>query len=133
MKNRKFRLLLVLAGLAISIYLTYLKTNSNPFWCDFGQCGVVQTSSYSVLFGIPVASWGAAYYVALGALILKNAKKPLGWILMWGIAFSTYLTYIEIFVLKAICGWCVLSFAIILLISFLNYDLPRSRSRRIRT
>lgn len=132
-KRKKLSLILVIAGLAVSGYLTHAKLNADPFACVFGQCSIVQDSSYATLFGVPVAGWGFLYYLGVGVFLVKTNKKILDYLLAWGVAFSLYLTYIEIFVLRAICGWCVLSFVIIILLSLLHYDLFGSRSRRVRT
>jgi uncharacterized membrane protein len=37
-----------------------------------------------------------------------------------GVVFSVYLTYVEIFILRAICPWCVLSALLITLIAGLS-------------
>jgi len=126
-KKRKIIFLLIFLGLLVSGYLSYFKLSTNPFACDFGQCSVVQSSSYSVLFGVPVAIWGGLYYLALGAAFIKMDPKILDYILAWGITFSLYLAYIEIFILKAICGWCMVSLGIILAISFLHFFKPKKR------
>lgn len=112
---------LAVLGIGVSLYLTYVKFASNPFLCGFGDCGTVQASAYSSILGIPVAVFGIVYYFILLILIQKQKRKwELYW-LIWGILFSSYLTYIEVFVLKAICGWCVVSFGIIIITSVVHF------------
>jgi uncharacterized membrane protein len=74
--------------------------------------------------GVPVAFLGALFYLALIATALAWLWwRPLGLagpvIATWGLSvggtlYSAYLTYIELFVLEAICIYCVASAAIIL-------------------
>jgi uncharacterized membrane protein len=77
----------------------------------------VQTSEYSVIAGVPVALMGLAYFVAVALLAIARLLK-LPWALDWGTpavftmaiggtAFVGYLTAVELFVLEAICPWCV--------------------------
>ena len=106
-------------GILVAGYLTYIKTSHNIYTCGLGECETVQSSKYSLLFGIPVAAYGLAFYIA--AVILMFSKKfyILQLWLLWGLIFSSYLTYLELFVIKAICGWCVISFVIIILMNLL--------------
>ncbi len=71
---------------------------------------------------------GVGFYVAAFALCLlgireDNAESRAYSIAItvltgWGVVFSGWLTYLELFVINAICIWCVTS-AIIVLIMFL--------------
>ena len=70
----------------------------------------MQTSRYSKLGGVPVAVLGLGGYVLiLGSLWLRGeAGKLAGAALaLMGFGFSAYLTYRELFTIKAICQWCV--------------------------
>jgi len=119
---------LTIVGISISLYLTYVKLTSSPFLCAFGNCEKVQNSTYSQVFGIPVSALGVVYYFILYILLEKYNKYAKYW-MVWGIIYSTYLTFLEVFVIKAICGWCVLSFVNIILIYALHYF----GSRRAKT
>ena len=120
-------LLLVLAvvGLGISSYLAYAHWADATVACGgVGSCDEVNTSEYSEMAGVPVAFLGSLFYLALiGAVTAWLWWRPSGlaWPVMafWGMSvggtlYSAYLTYIEIFVLEAICIYCVGSAAIIL-------------------
>lgn len=121
-KTTKFiKILLAVAGVAVSLYLTYIKLSADPFICGLGDCGKVATSEYANIFGIPVALFGVGFYFILLFLIFNNLRKLEMYWLLWGILFSSYLTYLELFVIKAICGWCVISFVIIILIGVLHF------------
>ena len=79
-------------------------------------CEIVTTSSYSLLFGIPVALLGAVYYlvIIIGLVYYLDSKKP--FVIKWvsrltaaGFIFSIYLVYLQVAVLHAICLYCMLS------------------------
>lgn len=124
-----FLLLLAVAGLGISSYLTYTHWADATIACTgFESCEAVNNSDYAEMVGIPVAFLGALFYLALIAAALAWLwLRPQGpaWPAMafWGLAFggtlySAYLTYVELFVLEAICIWCAAS-AVIVLAAFL--------------
>jgi len=118
---------LSLAGIFLSTYLYLFKTGRiGTLACGSGSCELVQFSSWSTFLGIDVALIGVLGYVALLALSLAVLQSPIGG-RPWpshallaaaggGVLFSLYLTAIELFVLHAICRWCVGSAAIITLI-----------------
>ena len=116
-------------GLMISLYLLSVHWGWWQIVClDLGDCEVVNMSSYAELLGIPVALLGAFTYVSLlvtAMLIWRQFYEDLASLVQFflaavGVAFSAYLTYIEIFVLRAICPWCVLSALLITLIAGLS-------------
>lgn len=82
-----------------------------------GNCELVQTSKYSVIAGVPVALMGLLYFaavVALAAVRLARVRGAAEWaapaafsLSLGGTAFVAYLTGVELFVLHAICIWCV--------------------------
>jgi uncharacterized membrane protein len=118
-------LALAVAGLGISSYLTYTHWAHASVACGgFGSCTEVNNSKYAEVVGIPVALLGALSYLALIALALAwlwQRPSGLDWpvTFFWGLTlvgtlYSAYLTYIELFVLDAICIYCVASACIIL-------------------
>ncbi len=113
--------LLCIAGILISMYLSYTKVTSSSIVCGYEGCNKVQSSKYSEIFGIPMGFFGIGFYFTLFALLNKGKTKLAKYLLLWGLVYSTYLTYLEIFVIKAICAWCVSSFVIIILLSILVF------------
>ncbi len=108
--NKRNLLLLISAGgIAISLYLTYVKLTDSPIRCAVGSCDLVQKSKYAELFGIPVAMLGIAYYLTLAVIAQLNKKQLIKLWCIWGFIFSGYLTYLEVFVIHEICQWCVFS------------------------
>lgn len=113
---------LSLVGLAISGYLTYVHYFDLQPLCLTGGCEAVQSSSYSVFLGIPVALIGVAGYllILLTLFIPGDTGRLLGVVFSFaGLGYSLYLTYLEIYQIHAICQWCVASAVIIGLITVL--------------
>ena len=80
-----------------------------------GGCETVQASRYATVAGVPVAVLGIAGYASLlvSAVMRGEAGVYLGFMIsLVGTLFSAYLTYLEVFVIHAICQWCVASAAI---------------------
>jgi uncharacterized membrane protein len=112
--DRRLRLailLVALIGLGIATYLTIVHYSGLKVAClASGSCETVQSSRYAKLAGIPVPVLGLLGYIGiLGSLLIRG---ELGRIAGWGLAligflFSCYLTYRELFTIKAICQWCV--------------------------
>ena len=114
------QLVLILAGIGIASYLTYVKLfDIKPYCAGVGDCEAVQTSPYAVLLGVPVAIWGLLSYLGLLALYLVKRANWRGFgqlarqitflATLVGVMYSAYLTYLELFVIDAICPWCVAS------------------------
>ncbi len=112
--------LVALAGLFVALYLTLYKLGYiGTLVCAVGSCEVVQTSRWATLLGLPVAVWGVGFYVAVLAVSLAGASAPLAdsrrvsqllaAMTGVGVLFSLWLTYLELFVIRAICQWCVVS------------------------
>jgi uncharacterized membrane protein len=101
-----------LFGLALSAL-----PNFETAYCDFGEnfnCDLVNRSTYSTVFGIPVALVGIMGYIALLALAtlrcIKRNTPVISLIAsLAGLGFTLYLTYVEGFVLAVWCILCLLS------------------------
>jgi uncharacterized membrane protein len=102
------------AGFLISAYLTWTHLNGAVPVCvgGSGGCETVQTSRYSEILGVPVAAFGLfAYATMLLCAVFRGEKAALSgaFVALVGVLFSAYLSYLELFVLRAICQWCVAS------------------------
>ena len=114
-------LLLVIVGLGVAGYLTYVELGKKPALCGpVGNCNTVQQSSYAKLFGVlPIGVIGlfgyASLLVAWGVYKLgPKTLHMLSTLALWGlaffgVAFSIYLTFLEPFVIGATCMWCLSS------------------------
>jgi uncharacterized membrane protein len=126
-------LLLALAGLGVSAYLMWGYTVPGAtLACGASSgCETVKNSSYANLFGVPLPVWGLLSYGGLLLLLLSQNQASIqsqGWspyfalaifgLSFTGVLYSAYLTYVELFVIYAICRWCVIS-AIIMTALFL--------------
>ena len=121
----KFTLLILsILGLIVSTlalrehYRTYGDSpcSINERW----DCGVVNHSHYAVIKGVPVATLGMLGYIVMAALAWLRSYRLLLIPTLFGLAFSLYLSNIEANVLGVWCIYCVISFAIISLMTLLN-------------
>jgi uncharacterized membrane protein len=127
MSDRALRLaigVLALAGIGIAAYLTYVHyAGLKPLCLSSGGCETVQSSRYAKLAGIPVATIGLAdYVIILGSVWLRGEVGKLtgAGLALVGFGFSAYLTYRELFTIKAICQWCVASAFVMTLLAVLT-------------
>jgi uncharacterized membrane protein len=106
--------LLAVAGIGVATYITIAESGGGAPKCLAGGhgCQTVAESSYSHLAGINVAVLGIVGYALLlvAALLPGDAGRFGGFLTaLIGFGFSAYLTYLELFVIDAICQWCVAS------------------------
>lgn len=111
-------------GIALAGYLTYTHYEHVAVLCSSGHsCEEVQHSAYADLSGIPVAVLGLVGYVLiLGSVLVpvdERARLLTVALTIVGFGFSAYLTYRELFTIKAICQWCVGSALILTLLTVL--------------
>lgn len=134
--------ILILASLGFidATYLTVSHYAGVDLYCGTsGGCGVVTTSAYSTMFGIYMAVYGMLYYLSILALTViyidtKNNKilKPLMIIPVLGFLFSLYLVYLQLFVINAICRYCMLSAGISTLLLIINMFLVQNYKKLIK-
>ena len=97
-------------GLAIAAYLTIVRYSGGEPVCAIAHgCSVVQSSRYAALAGVPVALLGLVAYVALLAALAFDLRSVTALVALTGAGFSSWLTYVEVAILEAICAWCVAS------------------------
>jgi len=111
-------LVLALAGLGVSIYLTIAHfTESALAGCSESglvNCTKVTTSPQSYVFGIPVAVLGLAFFVFAVAIMSpwawQSARREVHLVrvasMVVGIGFVLYLIYAELFIIGSICLYC---------------------------
>ena len=106
---------IALLGLAVAGYLLTVRLlGEAPVCGPVKGCDTVAASEYATLFGLPVALYGVGYsFLLTGACMVWSwtadrralyVAYALGLVGMLAVA---YLTYLEIFVIEAICIWCV--------------------------
>jgi uncharacterized membrane protein len=100
-----------LAGIAVAGYLTWAHFADEPVVCVAGGgCETVQESEYAELAGIPVAVLGLVAYSVVSVLIAWDApyaRLGAATLSLVGLLFSLYLLVLQLFVIDAICVWCL--------------------------
>jgi uncharacterized membrane protein len=103
-------------GTLVSAYLTWVHYSGNLALCiGVGGCEAVQTSRFSMIGAIPIALVGLGGFVAILAVALLRLRDGApAWAdtALFGLSvaatiYVAYLTYVELFVLGAVCPWCV--------------------------
>jgi uncharacterized membrane protein len=118
--RRQLIALLAVVGACVATYLTLYKIGIiGTLSCSIGSCEQVNTSRWSRLLGAPVALWGVGFYLTVltvaiaGTLPRFSDSRAIATSLLalgtGGLLFSIYLTSLELFVIHAICMWCVIS------------------------
>jgi uncharacterized membrane protein len=117
-------LLLAVAGLLVSAYLTFEHYSSSATLAcpETGvvNCVKVTTSSYSTLVGVPVALLGLLFFAAMTVLCTPAAWRASSpWVgrarlagSVAGVAMVAYLVWAELFRIDAICLWCTVVHAL---------------------
>ncbi|MBU0460756.1 MAG: vitamin K epoxide reductase family protein [Nanoarchaeota archaeon] len=140
LKQNLLKVILVLSvlGLITSLYLiqNHYAPPTKGSLCDFGEtvsCSFVNTSIYSVLFNVPVALFGALWFVILFLISWKTLKNKelvpglLGWSAL-GILFIIYMIIAEI-ILRAICPFCTVVHVIVFIVFIISLFLFRAEKK----
>ena len=127
-------LAVTVVGLAVSGYLVAARLlGEAPVCGPVKGCETVTTSDYSTLFGIPIAVFGFGLSLVLVACAAtwwrRGARRPL--LLAYGLLLLAtltvaYLTCLELFVIHAICAWCV-SYAIVTVLALATTGIALRR------
>ncbi len=120
--------LLSFVGILDSGYLTISHLSNTEVICSIVEgCDVVLSSIYSEVFGVPLAGFGLLFYLSLffGGLYVLGSKnmafaKKLLVLPLIGLGVSLYLVYLQLFVLNAICQYCMISATLSLLLFILG-------------
>jgi uncharacterized membrane protein len=106
-------LAVAVAGIGVASYLTYVHYQPAALICTAGGgCETVQDSRYAVLAGIPVAVLGLCAWVAAFVLTVWSSELTrtiTAALALVALAFATYLVILQLFVIDAICVWCMLN------------------------
>jgi uncharacterized membrane protein len=130
MTKRMWMALISLAGLFLGVYLTlYHYGIIGSLACGISSCETVQTSRWSMFLGLPVATWGAGFYVTMLVLTIAGLQEKyaestrLSLVILllaaWGVLFTAWLNYLEAFVIHAWCEWCLFSASMVLVLLIL--------------
>ena len=115
---------LSLVGLADAVYLTAEHMSGRSVRCTVTSgCSEVLGSPYATIGGYPLALFGAlAYFTAfslstLAAFGSRSAGNLFAALVALMFATSLWLLYLQAFVLRAFCQYCLLSAAITALLA----------------
>jgi uncharacterized membrane protein len=101
------------AGLLLSTYLTWVRFDESALVCATGGgCETVQQSRHAELAGVPVAILGLVFYAAVLVLAVwdsATARTLCAALAIGGLGFSGYLVALQLFVIDAVCVWCLVN------------------------
>jgi len=115
-------MLLAVFGAVVSALALQVHYSNKLEPCDINahwDCGIVNHSSYSSIYGVPVAAVGIAGYLLIGLLALLRKRD---WTLaaaVAGLCYALYLSHVEESILQVWCLYCVISQGVIALIVIL--------------
>jgi uncharacterized membrane protein len=110
------------AGVGLAAYLLYARETGAQLVCHTGGCETVQSSRYSELFGVPVAALGLVSYVwVLLTSWPRNelARSAQAVVALAACVFSTYLVFVQLHLIGAVCELCLASDALIAVLTAL--------------
>ncbi len=130
--------LVALVGVLDSVYLTVEHLSGRSVRCVIvSGCDAVLASSYATLFGsVPLAAAGAAGYfvvfslATLAAFGYRALRGPLAALVALMFAFTLWLLYVQAFVLRAFCTYCLISAAVTTTLAVLVVFIPLLGRRR---
>jgi uncharacterized membrane protein len=100
------------AGIALAAYILYTRETGGQLVRTTGGCETVQSSRYAEIFGVPVAALGLVAYVWL--LLTSWPRSELARagqtvVALAACVFSTYLVFVQLHVIGAVCELCLVS------------------------
>lgn len=126
-------IVLAFLGLADTWYLAQSAFTNTALNCGIealDQCNTVAQSEYSRIYGIPLALYGFAFYAAffvLAALVTTMSRpvfvKLMYWISVIGVLLSLYFLYLQVYVIEALCIYCLASIVIAALLFLATWRL----------
>jgi uncharacterized membrane protein len=114
---------LALAGVVVSALALHVHYSTETQSCSINEkwdCGVVNHSPFAEIAHVPVAAVGILGYLAMAGLAFWRQRYLLLLVAIVGMGFALRLTFIEELVLMVWCVYCVISQALIALITLLG-------------
>ena len=115
-----------IVGLLVAGYLSVVELSGGVPSCGIvSGCEEVAKSQYNNFLGIPVAVFGVGLSIVLLALALAWWRTDIYGLLLGhyalslvGVFFDGWFLYLQVFVIQAVCIWC-LTYEVSLLLRFL--------------
>lgn len=120
---RPILIILSLCGIIVSVLALQVHYSTKTEPCSINahwDCGIVNHSPYSVVYGIPVALIGIVGHMLLETLVLLRKRGLFFLAALFGVGYSGYLSHIEAHVLGVWCIYCVTSASILVVIMLLG-------------
>lgn len=128
-------------GIADSLYLAEHALTKTALSCGIGSltgCNVVAQSAYSHVFGIPLGIYGLVFYFGVFALSIMARKKQAPAIMRSlflfgavGMLLSFYFLWLQMYVIDAICIYCLASFVFAAVVFVTTLLLLRIRTEQL--
>jgi uncharacterized membrane protein len=107
---------LSIVGILIATYVTQSFLRKVGIICVSSGCELVRKSAASYLWGVPVPSVGLLGYSIIAVLAFArstskniNLLKGILGMTIFGVCFTLWFTYTELFVIRGVCTWCAIS------------------------
>ncbi|MDR7554687.1 MAG: vitamin K epoxide reductase family protein [Armatimonadota bacterium] len=106
------------AGVLVAGILVMLAVRGTTPLCLTGACDAVARGPYARFLGAPLVLWGLVAFGVTAGTAIAGAQSPrrrgdllpvLVGLVAFGAAFSAYLTWLQVGVLRAVCAWCAAS------------------------
>lgn len=105
------------SGFMDALYLSIQHFRGLPIICTILEgCNKVANSIYAEILNIPVAYLGVAYYLTIFLLALwflaaknRNTVLLMSGFTIVGFLASVWFVYAQVFIIKAICFYCMIS------------------------
>jgi uncharacterized membrane protein len=118
---------LALVGLIDALYLTVMHLTGQSVQCSVTVgCNEVLGSAYATIAGIPLAMLGAIAYFTVFSLAMlaafryRNARNLLALTVLLMLLTTLWLLFVQAFVIKHFCQYCLLSAAVTLTLSIIT-------------
>ncbi len=122
---------LIFAGLGVALYLTFLHYTHGSAVCGgmetFSNCDMVLQSKYAEVFNVPVALFGVVFYAMILIVFLNIIYRKDDFFVdvmfsveIVGFVFSVLLVYTQIFLIGALCPYCLSSAIITAFLFFMS-------------
>jgi uncharacterized membrane protein len=110
-------LIISLIGVLDAGYLAFNHLQGGDIGCFLVHgCDIVLNSKYAAVFGIPISALGFLYYSTVftgvfaynlnrNSLLLKRISQ----LTIVGLIVSTWLLYLQIFIIEEFCSYCLIS------------------------
>jgi uncharacterized membrane protein len=127
---RHLSAVLVVLALLVTGYMAYTKLSGGSMVCiESGpfDCSAVESSPWARVMGVPTALLGFIAHVLIGSILFLETRSKffreygvlmLFGITLFGIMYHSYLIFVSVTIIKALCPWC-LTAASIMLIQFI--------------